>query len=94
MQLTKDGKNIKRAAHTLVLLRIHDKQHSIPATKAMARSNVPLRMTRVYSGMAAGSIVHKARNRLTSKPIEPVIIHDDGQRRISLVGEPWRTNPG
>jgi hypothetical protein len=41
MQLTKDAKNIKRAAQTAVLLRNHDQQDSIPAIKAMARSNLP-----------------------------------------------------
>jgi len=48
MQLTKDGKNIKRAVQTAVLLSIHDKPHSIPAIKAMARSNLPFSMARVY----------------------------------------------
>jgi hypothetical protein len=48
IQLTKDGKNIKRAAQTAVLLRIHDKQHRIPAIKAMTRSNFPFSMARPY----------------------------------------------
>jgi hypothetical protein len=43
IQLTKDGKNFKRAAQTAVLLRNHDQQHRIPAIKAMARSNLPVR---------------------------------------------------
>ena len=73
IQPTKDGKNTKRAAQMTVLLRINERQHKTPAMTAVPRSNVPLRMTRVYQGpqeqsFSMTSVFNNRRVRLPRLP--------------------------